>query len=92
MGQRRHVTIADFQRELTAVDTNNLEANEIRQIVRRRFQELPALERDAVAALLRISDESCREVAKRYKKWPQTIYNRANSALLQLRSQLGAYQ
>lgn len=68
-----------------ATEGSEAEQAELREIIQREIRRLPAKERDAILALARVSGESCRTVAKRYGKTPQTVCNWAASAAAKLR-------
>jgi DNA-directed RNA polymerase specialized sigma24 family protein len=84
---QRHLRIASVSEhyEPSMADVNNVEANELRQTIKRAFPELPAHEREALMARARVSGELCRDVAARYRVCPQTVYNWADSAKSKMR-------
>ena len=65
-----------------------VELNEVRTIIIRELNRLPLREREALAAVAQVSDESCRDLAKRYRKCPQTVCNWASTAARKLRPRL----
>ena len=65
-----------------------IEAEEITELDWNSFSLLERREQDALAARAGISGESCREVAKRYGKCPQTVCNWASNAACKLRPRL----
>jgi hypothetical protein len=68
------------------------EITELRERVSRELDLLPRRERDAVSAWAGLSGESCRAVARRYRKRPQTVCNWASAAVKRLRPRLEAYR
>jgi hypothetical protein len=65
-----------------------VEEIEICELVASELVRLPAHERDAITAYARLSHESCRAVARRYGRSPQTICNWASAAIKKLRPKL----
>ncbi len=81
-----HELIDEPQLEATFFDA--MEAGEISKLVWNSFSLLKRQEQDALAARAGISGESCRDVAKRYRKCPQTVCNWASNAACKLRPRL----
>lgn len=87
---RRHVPICGFVEQLVTTEKDPLELSERNEEIRRRFGELPSREREALAALARISGNTCREVALRYGKNPNAGYAWAHAARRKLKPLLEA--
>jgi DNA-directed RNA polymerase specialized sigma24 family protein len=70
---------------------NTAEIEELRECIAEQLRRLSPRERDALSAWARVSGESCRDVAERYGKSPQTVCNWAGSAIRKLRPKLEAH-
>jgi DNA-directed RNA polymerase specialized sigma24 family protein len=68
------------------------EIAELRECVVQELERLSPRERDALSAWAQLSGESCRSVAKRYGKSPQTVCNWASAAITRLRPRLEAFR
>jgi RNA polymerase sigma factor (sigma-70 family) len=64
------------------------ERREICEIVARKMDRIPQWEKEAVEAYLKVSGESCRQVARRYGVAAGTVSNWAKACIANLRPQL----
>jgi DNA-directed RNA polymerase sigma subunit (sigma70/sigma32) len=71
---------------------NTAEIAELRECIAEQLRRLSPHEQDALRAWARVSEESCRAVAKRYRTSPQTVCNWAASAMRKLRPKLEAHR
>jgi DNA-directed RNA polymerase specialized sigma subunit len=69
-------------------DESSPERREICEIVGRKMAPIPQREKEAVEAFLKVSGESCRQVARRYAVAPGTVSNWAKARIAKLRPQL----
>lgn len=67
------------------LDSDDLE---LLEGIQRELRNLPLREREAISALAGVSNESCRDVARRYGKCPQTVCNWASNAKRKLKRKL----
>lgn len=86
----RAIPLSELPVEPTSAEDDRLEDEDVRQI-RDHLAKLPAHERDALEARARLSDRSCRAVAKSYNVSPQTVCNWADAAERKLRPVLEGF-
>lgn len=71
---------------------NAVEIAELRECLDQQLRRLPPRERDALEAKARLTEETCRSVARRYGASPQSACNWAACAIKKLRPKLEAHR
>jgi len=84
----RAISLSDITLETALVSLDRCEQAETEARINEELAKLPVRYRDAVFAAAKVSEESCRTVARRYGVSPQTVCNWAKHAADQLRPAL----